>query len=104
MRGDGVRDLTPEQDELFAELGLDEPPGANEGQTAEQARNFAMESFLYVCELEGLLPLPDKQAIRRRWEDESRPGATARESRRCSRKPVRADDRLRRARHVIGGR
>ena len=55
--------LTPEQKEIWDEhrFHVPEPSG---GQTARQAINLAVLSFLFWCDFAGLEPVPTEAAIR----------------------------------------
>jgi hypothetical protein len=50
---------------LWQEMNMDRPRAATEGQTIEQAVNFAVDSFQYICVLDGIEP-PSEAEIRAR--------------------------------------
>jgi hypothetical protein len=57
---------------LWQQAGMDRPREATEGQTREQAVNFSILSFQYICTLEGIEP-PSEAAVRERLARARRP-------------------------------
>ena len=55
--------LTPDQRALWTDLGMNEPPRPSGEQTPAQAINLAVDSFRFLCRLDGL-PVPAEAEVR----------------------------------------
>jgi hypothetical protein len=59
-----MAELTISQRHLLDEICPNRPPKPSGQQTPEQALNFAVSSFDYICQFEGI-GKPDLDAVRR---------------------------------------
>ncbi len=59
--------LTPEQNEIWDTMRPHEAE-PTDGQTVEQATNFAVLSFLHWCAFDGLRPEPAQEAVAAEFE------------------------------------
>jgi hypothetical protein len=61
--------LTAEQQDLWERMGMDDV-GPTKGQTLDQARNLAIDSFLHICRLDGI-PEPSEVVLRASFSSRS---------------------------------
>jgi hypothetical protein len=66
--------LTAEQLNLWGEAGMDDIQ-ATAGQTREQAVNFAIHSYRYICNLFDGEPIPSEAAVRNELDRRDRAAA-----------------------------